>query len=70
MKCILCKGSMKKGKAPFQVERDAYTVTLQAVPAWICSQCGEVYFDEKAVEAIQDMIRTVDGEAEKVALSA
>jgi len=40
------------------------------VPAWICSQCGEVYFDEKAVEAIQAMIRTLDEEAERVALSA
>ncbi|MFB3901929.1 MAG: type II toxin-antitoxin system MqsA family antitoxin [Acidobacteriota bacterium] len=70
MKCVLCKGTMKKSKAPFHVERNAYVVTLQAVPAWVCSQCGEVYFDEKAVEAIQAMIRALDQEAEKVALSA
>jgi hypothetical protein len=36
MKCVLCKGTMKKSKAPFQVERNAYVVNLQAVLAWVC----------------------------------
>ncbi len=40
------------------------------VPAWVCAQCGEAYFEEAAVEPIQDVIRAVDTHTEKPTLSA
>jgi len=45
-------------------------IMLDAIPAWVCAQCGEVYFDEAEVETIHKIIRTVDDQTEKMAVSA
>ncbi|OHB75177.1 MAG: hypothetical protein A2Z34_01590 [Planctomycetes bacterium RBG_16_59_8] len=60
MKCIHCQGKMKKGSAPFHVDRRGCHLTLDAVPAWICGQCGEACFEEKEVDAIQEMVRSLE----------
>ena len=68
MKCVHCQGRMERGTAPFHIDRKDYHLTLDKVPAWLWNQCGEAYFEETEVEAIQEVIRTVDREAEKVAV--
>ncbi len=70
MKCVHCQGKMEHGTAPFQVDRKGYHLVLEAVPAWVCSQCGEVYFDEREVDEIQDVIQAVDQRTEKMATTA
>ena len=61
---------MTKGTAPFHIDRRGVHVTLEAVPAWVCSQCGEPYFEEQEVDAIQDLIDSVDKKSEPFAASA
>ncbi len=51
---------MKRGKAPTHIDRDGCRVTIDNVPAWICEQCGEPLFEEREVEAIQDIVKAVD----------
>ena len=46
MKCLHCQGEMKKGVTPFHVDREGCHLTLDKVPAWVCTQCGESYFEE------------------------
>lgn len=60
MKCMHCKGNMEYNTAPFQINRKGYHLVLDAVPAWVCTQCGEEYFEEKEVDMIQDMLKTLD----------
>ena len=67
MKCIYCQGEMERKTAAFQVGRKGYHLTLDAVPAWVCTQCGEAYFEVQEVESIQDVIREVDQRTEKLA---
>lgn len=69
MKCIYCRGEMVRGTAPFHVDREGCHFTLDAVRAWVCEQCGEAYFEEKEVDAIQDLVRSVEQKAEVLALS-
>ncbi|MEO7862458.1 MAG: YgiT-type zinc finger protein, partial [Nitrospirales bacterium] len=52
MECIHCKGRMGKGTAPFSLDRTGYYVSWDAVPAWVCTQCGEPYFESREVELI------------------
>jgi YgiT-type zinc finger domain-containing protein len=61
---------MKKGTAPFHIDRKGYHLTLDAVPAWVCQQCGEVYFDEPEVESIQEIIRAVEDRTKKLSTAA
>jgi YgiT-type zinc finger domain-containing protein len=61
---------MTRGKAPFHIDRRGVHITLDDVPAWVCSQCGEPYFEEHEVDVIQDLIECVDEKWEALAKSA
>jgi len=70
MTCMYCQGKMERGTAPFHIDRKGYHLTLDTIPAWVCVQCGEAYFEEAAVEAIQQIIRAVDKHTKALVLSA
>jgi hypothetical protein len=36
----------------------------------VCQQCGEVYFDEQAVDSIQEIIKTLEDRTEKLTAAA
>ena len=67
MKCIHCKAEMKKGTAPFYIDRKGLHITLDKIPAWLCPQCGETYFEEKEVNSMQALIKTVEEQSQKFA---
>lgn len=66
MKCMYCQGQMVHGHAPFHFDRNGIHLSLDDVPAWVCKQCGEAYFEESAVQAMQEMIRAVDEQVGKL----
>ena len=70
MKCMYCRGEMVRGTAPFDIDRASIHVRLDKVPAWVCTQCGENYFEEADVNAIQDTITVIDLQASKLARTA
>ena len=41
---------------------------LDAVPAWVCEQCGEAYFDEKEVDVIQDLVASLEQKAKALSV--
>lgn len=69
MKCIHCKGEMRRKTAPFQIDRKGYHLMFDAVPAWVCSQCGEVYFEEAEVDSIQGVLKILDKQTERLAVA-
>lgn len=70
MKCMHCQGELERGAAPLHVDRKGCHILLDAVPSWVCSQCGEPFFDEREVDAIQDLVATIEERAGAIALSA
>ncbi len=66
MKCMHCQGTMIKSTAPFHIDQKGYHLTLEKVPAWVCQQCAEVYFDEQEVDAIQEIIKTLGDRTDKL----
>jgi len=64
MKCFNCHGNLKQGKAPFTINRKAYHVIIEQLPAWVCEDCGEPLFAAEAVNIIQEIIHSTD---EKIA---
>ena len=67
MKCIHCRGVMRRSTAPFHIAGNGYHLALDAVPAWICGQCGEPYFEERQVDAIQGVVRALDEQTRQLA---
>ncbi len=70
MKCMYCHAAMMRHPAPFQITRQYYHVTLESVPAWVCSQCGEVYFETPEVEAIQNLIELLEVQSRRLRKAA
>jgi YgiT-type zinc finger domain-containing protein len=58
---------MKLGTTPFHIDRKGCHVTLDRVPAWVCEQCGESYFEEKEVSAIQALVKALEEKADALA---
>jgi YgiT-type zinc finger domain-containing protein len=54
---------MKQGTGPVHTDRNGYQVTIDNVPACVCQQCGEAYFEEREFGAIQDLIRNIQQKA-------
>ena len=67
MKCMHCLGEMEKTTAPFHIDRKGVHLSMDDIPAWVCKQCGEPYFEETEVDTIQAIIKTVDQQANKLA---
>jgi len=60
MKCMHCNGEMEKRNVPYFVDRKGYHLYIREVPALVCAQCGEKYFDEQEVGDIQEIIKTLE----------
>ena len=61
---------MEKGTAPLHIDRKGCHLTLDNVPAWICSQCGEAYFEESEVAAVQELITVIDQKSQSLVVNA
>ena len=68
MNCIHCQGQVKRGNAPFHVDRKGYHLVFDTVLAWVCEQCGEAYFEEREVSAIQSAIQGLDQQARQLSV--
>jgi len=60
MECLYCRGALVRDKVSYAATRKGYDLIIHDVPAWVCAQCGEPLFDEKTVDAIQEVLRGVD----------
>ena len=70
MKCMYCQAEMKKGTLPFHIDRKGVHVSLDEVPAWVCQQCGEPYFEEQEVDSMQALVRAVEEQTQNFAKTA
>ena len=70
MECLHCKGRMERRAAPFSLDRSGYHIHWDAIPAWVCTQCGEPYFEAHEVEVIQKALAALEREAGALQASA
>ncbi len=60
MKCLHCQGELRPGAAPLHIDRPGVHLQLDSVPALVCAQCGEPFFEKREVESIQAILTAVD----------
>jgi YgiT-type zinc finger domain-containing protein len=70
MECHFCGGEMNKGKTTYTLNRSGYHLLIDDVPAWISGQCNEVYFKENTVDIIQEIIKKLDTQVNKIRQAA
>ncbi len=60
MECPLCSGKLERRTVPFTLGRHGYHISREAVPAWVCGQCGEPLFDAREVDLMQEALTALD----------
>ncbi len=59
MRCLCCQGPVERSTTRLKVERGGCRLEWDAVPAWVCSRCGQTYFEPQEVERIHEAARAV-----------
>ncbi len=54
--CNICRGNLKQTLTTYTQQYKDQWIVVENVPAWVCEQCGETYFDPDVVERIQTLI--------------
>jgi YgiT-type zinc finger domain-containing protein len=61
MKCVICKtGETKPGTTTVTFDREGSTIIIRSVPAEVCTQCGEGYFDEATSKQIDKIAKKAE----------
>ncbi len=66
MKCLKCTGEMERKSVAYTVDRKGYHLFLQDIPALVCERCGERFFEEHEVNAMQNMLMTFEHELDNI----
>ncbi|MBR1654646.1 MAG: type II toxin-antitoxin system MqsA family antitoxin [Clostridia bacterium] len=59
MKCFMCKGETEKKLVNYLVDIDNTIIIIKEVPANVCKQCGERYFDNDVMRNLEKIIDEV-----------
>jgi len=54
--CNVCHGTLKQILTTYTQQYKGRLIVVENVPAWVCEQCGETYYDPDIVERIQALI--------------
>jgi YgiT-type zinc finger domain-containing protein len=57
---------MEPSAISHHVTRKGYHLIFDAVPALVCTQCGEALLDGDTIDAIQEALRALDTAAAKL----
>lgn len=56
MSCFRCKGKMEEKKVNYMVDLENTIIIIKGVPARVCAECGEQYFDDETSENIEKIV--------------
>jgi YgiT-type zinc finger domain-containing protein len=54
--CSECKGRLRRKAISQEFEREAVKVKISGIKAWVCSQCGEVYFEPAGADRFSQAV--------------
>ena len=55
--CEFCDGAVTKKHVQTRFKFKGQTVYVEGVPAWVCSRCGEQYFDAEVYKRLENIAR-------------
>ena len=56
MDCFICKGKLEEKKVNYIADLEDTIIIIKGVPAKVCTQCGEQYFDDETTENIERIV--------------
>ena len=68
MNCFMCKGILEKKEVNYVVDLEDTIIIIKKVPAKVCKQCGEQYFDDEIAENIEKIVNQLKELAAEVTI--
>ena len=68
MRCIMCKGNTTQTTRTYIQEFENCIIIIKNVPAFVCSQCGEVYYSDEIAEKLEEIVNRLQGMVKDVAI--
>lgn len=59
MKCFKCEGNLEVKTVNYFVDLDDTIIIIKGVPAKVCQNCKEQYFDDETAEHIDKIVNTM-----------
>lgn len=56
MNCFMCKEELIEKKVNYMVDLESTIIIIKGVPARVCTQCGEKYFEDETAENIENIV--------------
>lgn len=56
MNCFKCKRVLKEKKVNYMVDLENTIIIIKGVPAKVCDNCGEQYFNDEVSENIERIV--------------
>ena len=56
MKCFMCKGDLIEKEVNYLVDLDKTIIIIKSVPARVCTQCDEKFFDDEVAKKLEEMV--------------
>ena len=68
MNCFMCKGDLIEKKVNYVVDLEDTIIIIKGVPAKVCIQCGEQYFNDETAENIGKIVNKLKQLATEVTI--
>ena len=56
MNCFMCKGELVEKKVNYMVDLESTIIIIKGVPAKVCNECKEQYFDDETSKNIENIV--------------
>lgn len=57
--CSECKGQVRRKTISQEFEKEGVKVKLSGFKAWVCSQCGEIYFEPGGADKVAQAVSSL-----------
>jgi YgiT-type zinc finger domain-containing protein len=61
-----CGGALLDGKSSYRVSRKHFTLIIDDIPAYKCTRCDKVLFDEDTVDKIQKLVNRIERDMKEI----
>ena len=59
LRCAMCGGNLVDDRVPYASQQDGVTSFVSDVPAKVCEQCGEVWFDDTTIDRLETQMKSL-----------
>jgi len=58
-KCSECGGRVRRKTVTQKFEKEGVKVRLSGLEVWVCSECGEIYFEPGGAQRVVDAVNSL-----------